>query len=684
MKKEQARQRIHELVEEINRHNRLYYVEDQPEISDAEYDALMKELQCLEEMFSDLVVPESPTQKIGAEVFSLRMNLKAPTIGASEEREGVTKTVRHRVKMFSLDNTYSFDELSKWQERVQKALGDQPIEFVAELKIDGVSASLVFENGEFVLGATRGDGTTGEDVTANIRLIKDLPKSLKVKTTPDIFEPRGEVFMLREDFELINKARSEKGLPLFANPRNATSGSLKLLDPRLAAERHLRFFVHSFGSIQGFPDFPSQWEFLQFAKNAGLPVSQYNALCSSFDGVLAFCQKFQESREKIPYDVDGVVIKVNDLDQQKQLGETMKSPRWAVAYKFPAQQATTKVLRVDVQVGRTGTLTPVAKLEPVQCAGVTISSVTLHNFDQVKKLDVEPGDRVLIERAGDVIPKVVKVVEKGRTGAGIPIPEKCPECGGKVMKMALDQVAYRCINPSCPKQLERSLLHFASRGAMDIEGFGEAVAGQLLERRKLKDLADIYTIKREDLLELELFKEKKADNLLRNIEQSRKQPLSRFIFALGIPNIGEKASATLAKKFKNIDDIMAANTADINAIIDFGIVMAESVKTFFEQPASRNLIEKFKRFGVNMIEPIEVTTGPLDGKKFVFTGELPGIPRRQAKALVLRAGGEVVESVSKNTNYVVAGLNPGAKFDQAKKLGIEIINVNQFREMVHG
>lgn len=656
-----------QLIVAIERHNDLYYNRAQPEIADAEYDALVERLRELEQQYPDLVVANSPTRSVGAAVV--------------DQAGGV---VKHRIRMLSLENTYSLNDLHKWHERVKKILGEQVVEYVAELKIDGVSAALMFEKGRLVLSATRGDGMAGEDITQNVRRIQDVPLVLQATHVPEFFEVRAEVYMAHEDFYQMNEARKERGEDIFANPRNATSGSLKLLDADLAAARKLKMFVHSSGFTQGKKRFETHWDFLTFCHAAGLPVNAYGRLCRSFDDVLSFCQEFQEKRATLPYDVDGVVIKVNSVQQQAMLGETMKSPRWAVAYKFPAQQATTTVVRIDVQVGRTGVLTPVAKLEPVACAGVTISSATLHNFDQIKKLGVRAGDRVLIERAGDVIPKVVKVVEKGQDdGQYFRVPHKCPACQSKIVKVAMDQVAYRCINPSCPKQLERRLLHFASRSAMDIDGLGEAVINQLLDQRKLKDLADIYALKQEDFLALDLVKEKKAENLLQSIEKSKARPLSRFLFALGISGIGEKAAWTLAKAFRTIDDVMSADTDALRQLNDFGVIMADAVKTFFEQPASRDLIQKFRRYQVNMTEPIEVSSGVLDGKFFVFTGEIAGIPRRQAKALVMRLGGEVMSVVTKKTDYVVAGEGAGSKLKKAEEFGVKIINSDQFREMVH-
>ncbi len=662
---------IERLVAEIRRHNELYYNREQPEISDAEYDRLLERLRKLEEDHPDLKHADSPTQKVGAEV---------------QEPKKVFRSVRHQVKMLSLDNTYSMEEIRAWHKRIQKLLGDQRPEFVVELKIDGVSAAFRYEQGKFFLGATRGDGEFGEDITQNLRTISEIPAQLpgSGKDVPQLLDIRGEVYMARGIFDRLNMTRLERGEEAFANPRNATSGSLKLLDTKEVVSRSLKVFIHSFGAIDGGRKVQDQWGFLVYMKELGFPVNPSSRHCKTIDEVIAFCEEHQNRREESLYDVDGVVIKVNSFSQQEELGLTRKSPRWAVAYKFPARQATTEVVRIDVQVGRTGVLTPVAKLIPVECGGVMISSVTLHNFDQVKKLGIRVGDRVLIERAGDVIPKVVKVVQSGTASVKpFAVPQYCPECRGKIIKENVDLVAYRCLNPSCPKQLEQSILHFASRSAMDIEGMGEAAVKQLLAQGALKDLADIYGLKRAEILKLELFKDKKADNLLSAIEESKERPLSKFLFGLGIAHIGEKASLTLAQKFKNIDALMNASLDDLAGIYDFGHVMAHSVNEFFEQKAVRSLIEKFRRVGVNMIEPIEVVGGELQGKKIVLTGVLPGIPRRQAEALIMRKGGEVTSSVSKYTDFVVAGENPGSKYQQAKELGITILNVQKFREMVH-
>jgi DNA ligase (NAD+) len=670
MDRKQAQKEMCRLSAQLEEHNYRYYIISQPTISDKEYDDLLKKLLALEEEWPELKDPNSPTQRVGVKVSA-----EAPT-------------VTHRVKMYSLDNTYSFDELRDWQRRVEKGLSGEPIEYVAELKIDGVSASLTYRAGQFEIGATRGDGTTGEDVTHNLRTIHSIP--LKLKTVkgpgiPDVLEVRGEVYLRREDFEKLNTQRKAQGEILFANARNATSGSVKVLDSHITAKRNLQCFIHSYGIMDGKRPFATHYDFLQWAKRLGFSIDQHSRYCKTFAEVENFCQEYQKRRPMIPYDVDGVVVKVNSLLQQEALGMTAKSPRWAIAYKFPAQQATTRVIDIVVQVGRTGVLTPVADLEPVECAGVTISRATLHNFDEINRLGINKGDHVLIERAGDVIPKVVKVVsERARNQKSFPVPKTCPVCHGRIEKETQDQVAYRCINPSCPKQLERRLIHFGSRPAMDIEGLGEVVVNQLLDQGFVKDLADIYFLKKEDLLTLELFKEKKADNLLKAIAQSRQRPLARFLFGLGILNIGEKTAFVMAQKFRSIDKIVHASAQELQRIYEFGEVMARSVVHFFGQAATKRVLEKFKKAGLQMTEPeMKTSSQRLSGKKFVFTGELSGLTRQEATGMVRRWGGEVLSAVSPKVDFVVVGEAPGSKAEKARSLGVKILDQREFEEMMH-
>ena len=661
----QAKKEIEVLTKAIEDHNHRYYVLNDPVISDEEYDRLFKRLIELEGSFPDLKSSVSPTQRVGAKVA------------------GNLPTVKHSVPMLSLDNTYSLDELKQWYERVCKGLNAHKPSMTAELKIDGLSCALRYENGRLALAATRGDGETGEDVTHNAKTIRDIPLSLEGKFPP-VLEVRGEVYMDKKDFNTLNQQRKDNGEALFANPRNAAAGSLKLLDARLTAQRRLKFFVHSPGLLEANKAPLSQWEFLEQASRYGFVINAHNRFCHNFEEVISFCEEYASRREEIDFDVDGIVVKVNDLKQQEQLGFTLKSPRWAVAFKFPAYQASTIVKEIIVQVGRSGVLTPVAELEPVACAGVMISRATLHNFDEIKRLGVNAGDRVLLERAGDVIPKIVKVVEKHSKSEFV-IPKFCPSCNGKIQKEKEADVAYRCLNPSCPKQMERLLIHFSSRGAMDIEGLGESVVTQLLDKGLIHDLAGIYFLTKEQLLGLDLFAEKKADNLLIAIAASKIKPLSKFLYGLGIANIGTKAAVNLAGQFGSLDAIISAPADQLQAIDEMGPVMAGSVVEYFKQPQVKNLLAKFKEAGLNLsVTQKQALGNRLEGKKFVFTGELAGVDREQAGQWVQDQGGKVMSSVSKNLDYLVAGENRGSKLVQAKKLGIIILNQKDFEVMVHG
>lgn len=671
MEKEKAPKEIARLSREIEGHNHRYYVLDEPTISDKGYDLLLKRLIGLEEKFPELRSSTSPSQRVGAKVPS----------GAA--------AVAHRIKMYSLDNTYSMEELREWHQRVLKGLSNQKVEYVAELKIDGVSASLTYTKGKFALGATRGDGVRGEDVTHSLKTVRSIPLMLIKKNgehLPGVLEVRGEIYMNQKDFAALNRERKKSGEAIFANPRNAASGSVKLLDSRITAKRHLNCFIHSFGVLEGARKFMTQWEFLENIRGWGLRVNTNSRLCRTLEEVMAYCREYQEKRDTLPYEIDGVVVKVNSLAQQEQLGFTLKSPRWAVAYKFPARQVTTKVLDITVQVGRTGILTPVAELEPVECGGVTISRSTLHNFDEIKRLGVRKGDRVLAERAGDVIPKIVKVVESsGKSGKEtFNVPTQCPSCDGAVIKEAEKDVAYRCVNPLCPEQIERGVLHFASRGAMDIEGLGESVIHQLCERGLVKDFADIYFLKPKDLLELELFAEKKAENLLMAIENSKQRTLSRFLFGLGILNVGEKVALILAQRFGSLEKLMKAESEDLGGIRGIGKVIAVSIVKFFKQPATHRLMAKFRKAGVNSVEPAAFKrSGKFQGKKFVFTGELASMTRAQAGARVRELGADVISSVSAATDFVVAGENPGTKQQKALRLGVKVLDEQQFQEMIN-
>ncbi len=669
-KLEEVKRKVEKLREEIRHHDYRYYVLNQPEISDKEYDDLVKKLKQLEKQHPQLITPDSPTQRVG----------EKPLIGF--------KTVKHRVAMLSLDNTYSSEEIEEWDKRVHKGLPGGKAEYVVELKIDGVGVSLTYEKGVFLVGATRGDGITGDDITQNLKTIKSIP--LRFLTTgssqlPDVIEVRGEVFMEKADFEKLNAEKKKKDEALFANPRNAAAGSLKLLDSQLTAGRKLNCFIHSFGTLEGGKVYKTHWEFLQSAKRLGLRVNPQIKLCKNINEVISYCENWDNKRGRLGYEIDGMVIKVNSLAQQKRLGYTMKSPRWAIAYKFPAQQATTNLKDIILQVGRTGVITPVAMLEPVECGGVTISRATLHNFDEIKRLDVRIGDRVIVERAGEVIPKIVKVVESVRKGRReiFKVPEKCPECGGRITKEKEEEVAYRCINPSCPAQLERGLVHFASRNAMDIEGFGEAVVEQVAKNGLVKDFAGIYSLGKENLLRLELFAEKRAQNLLDAIEKSKERPLARLLFALGIRHVGEKAAETLAEEFGSLDALMEAKEEELERIPEVGPALAGSVREFFKQKEIRILIEKLRKAGLKL-EQERVKKGPqiLTGKTFVFTGELKGYSRSEAEKLVKNLGGKASSSVSEQTSYVVVGESPGSKYGKAKALGVPILSEEEFEKLI--
>lgn len=660
--KEDILKKIDSLREQIREHDRRYYVDSQPTISDKEYDELMKRLAELEDLYPRYKSDDSPTARVSGGIL-----------------EGFAQ-LSHRRKMLSLDNTYSLEELSEWDARVRKGAGNDRLEYAVEHKIDGLSANLTYEEGRLVSGATRGDGSAGEDVTANIKTIRAIPLLLRGPKLPSLIEIRGEVYMEKKDFQELNAQRGQEGQVLFANPRNAASGSLKLLDPAIVRRRGLNFFAHSLGESQGFA-VRSQWEFYQRLRAWGVRVNPYTRLCKDFQEVLSYCRLWQEKRDSLSYEIDGIVIKVNSIPAQEKLGSTLKSPRWAVAYKFPARQATTAVKAITVNVGRTGVVTPTAQLEPVACGGVIIQNATLHNFDEIRRLGIRVGDIVLIERAGDVIPKVVKVTEH-RGKQEFPVPRTCPACGEKVVKEKQEDVAFRCINPACPAQLSRQLLHFASRNAMDIEGMGEAVVEQLVSLSLIKNVADIYSLTADDLSRLESFKQKKINNLLAAIERSKHRPLSRLVYALGIRHVGEKAAYTLAQRFLTMEELSAAPKEQLDAIEEIGPVLADSVATYFAQPATSRLIRRLSASGLAMKEEkLSGARSPLSGKSVVFTGELSAMSRSEAQALLRSLGGNPSSNVSKRTDLVVAGDNPGSKYDKAKRLGVRIITEAEFREM---
>ncbi|MEM4368239.1 MAG: NAD-dependent DNA ligase LigA [Candidatus Anstonellales archaeon] len=671
MNKQKILDRIKELRRQIKHHDYLYYVLNQPEISDSEYDKLYKELKELEEQYPEFITPDSPTQRVSGEVVK------------------DFKPVKHTSPMLSLDNTYSQQEIFDWAERISKYVPLKNLEFIVEPKLDGLSCTIHYVDGFLKVAATRGDGEVGEDVTLNVKTIRSLPLSLEAKqkiSVPKFFEVRGEVIMFKKDFEKLNKELQQKNQQVFANPRNAASGSLRQKDPKITAQRPLRFYVHSYGKIEKGPKIETDEEFLELCKEFSLPVVEHYKVFKTIEEVVDYCLKWQQKRDDLEYEIDGMVIKVNQFKYREEIGFTLKSPRWAIAYKFPARQATTIVENVIMQVGRTGIITPVAELKPVECGGVVISRATLHNFDEIKRLGVKIGDTVLVERAGEVIPKIVKVIETKRTGKEkeIEIPKKCPICGSDVIKEE-KEVAYRCPNSSCPAQIINSIVHFAKREAMDIEGLGESVAELLVEKGFVKKLSDIYFITKQQLLTLPLFKEKKATNLLSAIENSKKRPLSKLLYALGIRHVGEKAAEVLAEKYNNIDDLMKASEIELQKIPEIGPVMARSIKEYFSNKYNQEIIRDLKKAGVNMTQPKVEKKGQqiFAGMTVVFTGELESMTRKEASEVVKQLGGSTSDSVSRSTSLVVVGKNPGSKYEKAKKLGIKIIYEDEFLKMIN-
>ncbi len=669
MATDKIKREIEQLRKEIRHADYCYYTLSDPEISDKEYDNLLKNLKNLEEKRPELVTPDSPTQRVSGGVL-----------------EGFS-TVEHKRRMLSLDNSYSIEELKGWEKKIRRALKRKvEFDYVAELKMDGVSVSLTYEKGVFSTGATRGDGGRGEDVTTNLKTIRSIPLKLISRDNLASIEVRGEVYIGKKDFEKLNKERLNLGEAPFANPRNAASGSLKLLDPSLVARRNLKCFVHSFGVAKDY-NFSSQKEFLKKTRESGLCSNPNNKYCKNLKEVIDYCLYWQKEREALDYEVDGVVIKVNSFELQKELGATRKSPRWAVAYKFPAQQATTRVKKIEFGVGRTGIITPVAILEPVECGGVRISRATLHNFDEIKRLDVKEADTVLIERAGEVIPKVIKVITSKRQGKEkrVKIPNNCPVCGGNVAKEKEEEVYWYCLNLDCPAQLKRATLHFASRRAMDIEGMGEAIVEDLVDRKLVKSLVDIYYLKKGDFLNLPLFKDKRTSKLVAAIDKSKKRPLSNFLFGLGVRHVGEKAAILLAERFGSIVRILKLSEGELREIPEVGPIMASSIVKFFSSKNTKKMIKEFKRAGVNLIQVRRmVKKSRISGKTFVFTGELDSLSRSQARGLIEKLGAQWTSTVSKNTDFLVAGENPGSKYTKAKQLGVAIIHEEAFLRLTQG
>jgi DNA ligase (NAD+) len=677
MNRTEAQKRIADLRERIRRHDYLYYVLAKPEISDREYDKLYAELKNLEEQFPDLVTPDSPTQRVGGQPLK------------------EFKPVRHAVPMMSLDNTYNIEELREFDNRVRKLLPGEAVEYVLEPKIDGVSITLIYEDGKFMTGATRGDGTTGDDITANLKTIRSIPLSLiphPSSLIPRLLEVRGEVYMKIANFEKLNAEREKAGEPLFQNPRNTTAGSLKQLDPAIVAQRPLNAVFYAIADVGQASSLSirTQADVLEALKKLGLPTHHYWWVCKDIEEVIAHAEELQKIESKLPFEIDGAVVKVNDLTQWKRLGSTAKAPRYAIAYKYSHEQAQTKLNAITVQVGRTGTLTPVAELEPVFLAGSTISRATLHNEEEIKRKDIRIGDTVIVEKAGEVIPAVVGVVmEKRPRGTkefklDEHIGDKCPACGGPVRRDP-EFVAWRCENIACPAQLKRTLEHFASRAAMDIEGMGEVLVTQLVDKNLVHDVADIYSLTVEQLAELERMAEKSATNIVNAIAESKNRELWRLINGLGILHVGEGAARKLSGHFRDLDALAAASVEELQQAEDVGPVMAESIHDFFRNPRNKAVIEKLREAGLRMKESgvrSQKTEGAFVGKTVVVTGTLSKFSRDAAKEELRKRGANVTDSVSKKTDYLIVGKDAGSKLDKARALGVKTLTEQEFLEML--
>ena len=652
MRAKTVEQEVEALRETLRRHEHLYYVLDQPEISDAEYDDIMRRLQALEAQHPELITSDSPTQRVGG-----------------KPREGFVK-VPHSSPMLSLDNALNEGELREFDRRVHELLDGQSFEYVAELKLDGLSMAAHYRVGRLHQAITRGDGLVGEDVTENARTIRSMP--LKIKSDLTAFEARGETIMPRKSFEKLNADREKQELAPFANPRNAAAGALRALEPSVTASRQLEYFAY-FLLVDGRCYYESHWESLDALAKMGFKVNSRRKKCAGVDELLEFCREWETKRESLPYEIDGVVVKVDSVRQQQALGWTAKAPRWAIAFKFPAQQRSTIIENIEVQVGRTGTLTPVAHLAPVTVGGVTVTRATLHNEDEIARLGVEIGDEVLIERSGDVIPKVVRVVRQGADRRAFRMPKQCPVCGGEVVREE-GEAASRCINTNCPARLKESVSHFVARGVMDIDGMGHVLVDQLVSHGLVKNVADIYHLTLDQLLELERMGQKSAEKILKNIDASRQRPLPRVLNGLGIPFVGERTAQILAETFGSLDAIAQADEEVLQQAEEVGPKVSESIRQFFHEPRNRDLMEKLRQAGLTFAhEVIKRTGGVLEGKTFVITGTLPNLSREEAKARIESAGGKVTGSVSKKTDYVLAGADPGSKLDKANQLGVSVI-----------
>ena len=664
---DEAIRRARELREEIRRHERLYYVENRPEITDAEFDRLMRELVELEERHPELATPDSPARRVGGE--------------PADE----FATVTHASPMLSLENAYAWEEAEAWRARVRRGLGgEEPSAYVAELKIDGLSVSLLYEGGVLVRAATRGDGFRGEDVTANLRTIRSVP--LRIPEDARI-EVRGEVYYSKRAFERLNAEREEAGDPLFANPRNAAAGTLRLLDSRVTARRRLDAWLYAIAEA---PDPPAaQSEALRRLAAWGFPVNPHWRRCGTFEEVRVFLGEWAEKRHSLDFETDGVVIKVDDRRLQEELGATAKSPRWALAYKFPAEDAETVVRSIEIYVGRTGVLTPVAHFDPIQLAGTTVRRATLHNYEDLARKDVRVGDRIVVEKGGDVIPKVVRVLLDERPAGAEPfkVPERCPACGDPIVREP-DEVAFRCVNPACPAVVREALRHFCSRRAMRIEGLGDRLIDQLVREGLLTDVASIYGLKAKNLVELERWGERSAANLLEEIERSKASELSRLVYALGIRHVGEKAARTLARRFRSLDALAAASEEELQTAEEIGPNTAAAVHAWFSHPRHRELIERLRTHGVRFTEtgPAEASAaaGPLAGRTVVLTGALPGVTRDEAARRLEAAGARVSSSVSGKTDFLLAGEDAGSKLERARSLGVRVVTWGEMEEILAG
>jgi DNA ligase (NAD+) len=659
-------EKVQELRGQINHHNHLYHVLDDPEISDAEYDRLFDELLTIEKAHPALVTSDSPTQRVGASPL--------------EEFE----TVRHALPMLSLNKAMSEPDFLDFHRRVLELseVSEEKIRYTVEPKFDGLAVELVFDNGVFQLAATRGDGIRGENVSLNLRTVKSIPLRLMGKPNPQLIEVRGEVIMNKKDFSKLNKGRAETDEPLFANPRNAAAGSVRQLDPKVTSTRPLSMYAYGIGRIEG-KGFDSHWDSLRYLKKLGFRISRYVELCESVEQVKAYYQRILTQRDDLPYEIDGIVIKVDEFHLQEKMGELSRSPRWAIAWKFPAQQEHSRITDIIISVGRTGALTPVALLEPVRVGGVEVSRASLHNEDEIRKKDVRIGDTVVIQRAGDVIPEVVKVITSKRTGRerSFTLPKLCPVCGSRVERPEGEAI-HRCTGMGCPAQLKENLAHFASKGAMGMEGIGRKYLEQMVDKEIIQDQADLYFLEKEDLMKMERMGDKLAENILHAVDQSRNPTLARLIFALGIRNVGTHLADVLAKHFGSIDDLANQRLENLTAVHEIGPVVAQSIENFFHNPRNLRVLKKLKEGGVVFpVEKSEIGEKPLAGKSFVLTGSLDAFTRDEAGKIVKDMGGRVTTSVSKKTDYLILGKEPGSKYDKAQRLGIKILNEMDFKKM---